>query len=147
MKPGEIITKEGNITINKDLKIFTLTVSNSCYVGTDVLEYDLLGDCSDCEEITSAILTSNNDDDEIECDEDIKVKIDFGTDVLAPVELIMIDKDGNYEFIGMTPTVSTPATAIDLTTDKFSQWEVNITRDGALNWVDVSSDNLSLIHI
>ena len=27
MKPGEIITKEGNITINKDLKIFTLTVS------------------------------------------------------------------------------------------------------------------------
>ena len=92
-------------------------------------------------EITSAILTSNNDDDEIECDEDIKVKIDFGTDVLAPVELIMIDKDGNYEFIGMTPTVSTPATAIDLTTDKFSQWEVNITRDGALNWVDVSSDN------
>ena len=29
MKPGEIITKEGNITINKDLKIFTLTVSNS----------------------------------------------------------------------------------------------------------------------
>ena len=77
-----------------------------------------------CEEITSAILTSNNDDDEIECDEDIKVKIDFGTDVLAPVELIMIDKDGNYEFIGMTPTVSTPATAIDLTTDKFSQWKL-----------------------
>ena len=100
-----------------------------------------MGDCSDCEEITSAILTSNNDDDKIECDEDIKVKIDFGTDVLAPVELVMIDKDGNYEFIGMTPTVSTPATAIDLTTDKFSQWEVNITRDGALNWVDVSSDN------
>ena len=29
MKPGEIITKEGNITINKDLKVFTLTVSNS----------------------------------------------------------------------------------------------------------------------
>ena len=92
-------------------------------------------------EITSATLTSNNDYDDIDCDEDIKVKIDFGTDVLAPVELIMIDKDGNYEFIGMTPTVSTPATAIDLTTDKFSQWEVNITRDGALNWVDVSSDN------
>ena len=92
-------------------------------------------------EITSATLTSNNDDDDIDCDEDIKVKIDFGTDVLAPVELVMIDKDGNYEFIGMTPTVSTPATAIDLTTDKFSQWEVNITRDGALNWVDVSSDN------
>ena len=92
-------------------------------------------------EITSATLTSNNDNDKIECDEDIKVKIDFGTDVLAPVELVMIDKDGNYEFIGMTPTVSTPATAIDLTTDKFSQWEVNITRDGALNWVDVSSDN------
>ena len=92
-------------------------------------------------EITSATLTSNNDDDDIDCDEDIKVKIDFGTDVLAPVELIMTDKDGNDEFIGMTPTVSTPATAIDLTTDKFSQWEVNITRDGALNWVDVSSDN------
>ena len=100
-----------------------------------------MGDCSDCEEITSATLTSNNDDDDIDCDEDIKVKIDFGTDVLAPVELIMTDKDGNDEFIGMTPTVSTPATAIDLTTDKFSQWEVNITRDGALNWVDVSSDN------
>ena len=65
----------------------TLTVSNSCYVGTDVLEYDLLGDCSDCEEITSAILTSNNDD-EIECDEDIKVKIDFGTDVLAQLNLL-----------------------------------------------------------
>ena len=92
-------------------------------------------------QLHAAVLTSNNDDDEIECDEDIKVKIDFGTDVLAPVELIMIDKDGNYEFIGMTPTVSTPATAIDLTTDKFSQWEVNITRDGALNWVDVSSDD------
>ena len=92
-------------------------------------------------EITSATLTSNNDDDDIDCDEDIKVKIDFGTDVLAPVELIMTDKDGNDEFIGMTPTVSTPATAIDLTTDKFSQWEVNITRDGALNWVDISSDN------
>jgi len=29
MKPGEIITKEGNITINKDLKVFTLTVSNT----------------------------------------------------------------------------------------------------------------------
>ena len=58
----------------------------------------------------------------------IKVKIDFGTDVLAP-ELIMIDKDGNYD------TVSTPATAIDLTTDKFSQWEVNITRDGALKCI------------
>ena len=29
MKPGEIITKEGNITINKDLKIFELNVSNS----------------------------------------------------------------------------------------------------------------------
>ena len=29
MKLGEIITKEGNITINKDLKVFTLTVSNS----------------------------------------------------------------------------------------------------------------------
>ena len=51
-----------------------------------------------------ATLTSNNDDDDIECDEDIKVKIDFGTDVLAPVELIMTDKDGNNEFIGMTPT-------------------------------------------
>ena len=46
-------------------------------------------------EITSATLTSNNDDDDIDCDEDIKVKIDFGTDVLAPVELIMTDKDGN----------------------------------------------------
>ncbi len=92
-------------------------------------------------EIASATLTSNNDNDDIDCDEDIKVKIDFGTDVLAPVELVMTDKDGNNEFIGMTPTISTPATAIDLTTDKFSQWEVNITRDGALNWVDVSSDN------
>ena len=29
MKPGEIITKEGNITINIDSKVFTLTVSNS----------------------------------------------------------------------------------------------------------------------
>ena len=137
------ITRDGALNwvdVSSDNTI-TLTVSNSCYVGTEELVYDLLGDCSDCEEITSAILTSNNDDDEIECDEDIKVKIDFGTDVLAPVELIMTDKDGNDEFIGMTPTVSTPATAIDLTTDKFSQWEVNITRDGALNWVDVSSDN------
>ena len=137
------ITRDGALNwvdVSSDNTI-TLTVSNSCYVGTEELVYDLLGDCSDCEEITSATLTSNNDDDDIDCDEDIKVKIDFGTDVLAPVELIMTDKDGNDEFIGMTPTVSTPATAIDLTTDKFSQWEVNITRDGALNWVDVSSDN------
>ena len=29
MKLGEIITKEGNITINIDSKVFTLTVSNS----------------------------------------------------------------------------------------------------------------------
>ena len=29
MKLGEIITKEGNIKINKDLKVFTLTVSNT----------------------------------------------------------------------------------------------------------------------
>ena len=137
------ITRDGALNwvdVSSDNTI-TLTVSNSCYVGTEELVYDLLGDCADCEEITSATLTSNNDDDDIDCDEDIKVKIDFGTDVLAPVELIMTDKDGNDEFIGMTPTVSTPATAIDLTTDKFSQWEVNITRDGALNWVDVSSDN------
>ena len=137
------ITRDGALNwvdVSSDNTI-TLTVSNSCYVGTEELVYDLLGDCSDCEEITSATLTSNNDDDDIDCDEDIKVKIDFGTDVLAPVELVMTDKDGNDEFIGMTPTVSTPATAIDLTTDKFSQWEVNITRDGALNWVDVSSDN------
>ena len=137
------ITRDGALNwvdVSSDNTV-TLTVSNSCYVGTEELVYDLLGDCADCEEITSATLTSNNDDDDIDCDEDIKVKIDFGTDVLAPVELIMTDKDGNDEFIGMTPTVSTPATAIDLTTDKFSQWEVNITRDGALNWVDVSSDN------
>ena len=137
------ITRDGALNwvdVSSDNTV-TLTVSNSCYVGTEELVYDLLGDCADCEEIASATLTSNNDDDDIECDEDIKVKIDFGTDVLAPVELIMTDKDGNNEFIGMTPTVSTPATAIDLTTDKFSQWEVNITRDGALNWVDVSSDN------
>ena len=27
MKPGEIITKEGNITINKDLKVFTTEIT------------------------------------------------------------------------------------------------------------------------
>ena len=29
MKLGEIITKEGNIKINEDLEVFTLTISNS----------------------------------------------------------------------------------------------------------------------
>ena len=29
MKLGEIITKEGNIKINEDLEVFTLTISNT----------------------------------------------------------------------------------------------------------------------
>ena len=53
----------------------------------------------------------------------------------------MTDKDGNFEFLGMTPVTTTPSASIDLTTDTFSEWEANISRDGVLNWVDVSTDN------
>jgi len=106
-----------------------------------VLDYQEGLGCVECEDITSATLTSNNDDQDIECEEDIKVTIDFGEEVLAPVELIMTDKDGTFETIGMTPVTSTPSASIDLTTDTFSEWEVNISRSGALNWIDVSMDN------
>ena len=106
-----------------------------------VLDYQEGLGCVECEDITSATLTSDNDDEDIECEEDIKVTVDFGEEVLAPVELIMTDKDGTFETIGMTPVTSTPSASIDLTTDTFSEWEVNITRSGALNWIDVSMDN------
>ena len=119
------------------------------YTSTDekTLESDLVLDyqegvgCVACEEITSIELSSNNDDNSISCEEDIKVTVDFPEDVLAPVELIMTDKDGNFETIGMTPVTATPSSSIDLTTTAFNQWEVNITRSGALNWIDVSTDN------
>jgi len=106
-----------------------------------VLDYQEGMGCMSCQDIPEADLTSDNDDEDIECDEDIKVTVDFGEDVLAPLELIMTDKDGNFDSIGMTPVTATPSSSIDLTTDLFNQWEVNITRSGALNWIDVSTDN------
>ena len=123
-----------------------LSVQHKCYTGSEELVYDLFDECFDCDEITSATLTSNNDDDDIECDEDIKVTVDFGSDVLAPVELIMTDSFGNEASIGMTPVTTTPSASIDLTTDTFSEWEVNISKAGETSWtnytaIDTSADD------
>jgi len=92
-------------------------------------------------EITSIELSSDNDNNSISCDENIKVTAAMGRAVLAPVELVMTDHDGNAQVIGMTPVTTSALSSIDLTTQTFSEWEVNLTRSGPLNWIDVSTDN------
>ena len=48
----------------------------------------------------------------------------------------------------MTPVTSTPSSSIDFTIDKFSEWEVNISKAEETEWsfhsdIDLSSETLT----
>ena len=42
-------------------------------------------------------------------------------------------------FIEMTPVTSTPSSSIDFTTDKFSEWEVNISKAEETSWTNYTA--------